>query len=453
MEYPSAPRLNLAWLFCAIAMALGWGIRGELGGPNGAAVPGAFLGLAIAIASGRPSWVRAAPIFGMAGALGFALGGSMSYGLLIGYTKGISVQNVAYGYAVIGLVGGLWGAFGAGCLGFAASPVRYPVWQIIALVFVSWLGGQALHWLLVDTIGLRANPGRGDAWPQSLAAVLGILVLCQIRRDPFPARLVFWGFAAGSAGFMIGESFQIFGSFAGPEYDWWKIMEQGFGFIMGAGIAWAVTRESRGEADAEAPPYALTVFGVIVTLWLVPVLTFENVLGVFSDPEREELVTFNRPGGWLDALVQLRLREFIALGILIAVAYALRTRNGKLIAIDFAAKLMFTGVVGLALILSGFKKSAPQWEPVALSVHTGFLIMAVIVTLWVWFAFPLRPFQPTNLTPPPLRIVAPIYFAIVFPILVFALAAASIATHPGEWRHDARIRFGDPPPGIEIPEE
>jgi len=165
MEYPRRVP-NLAWLFCGITMALGWGIRGELGGPNGATVPGVLLGLAIAIASGRPGWVRAAPIFGMAGALGFALGGSMSYGLLIGYTKGIDLPNVAYGYAMLGLVGGLWGAFGAGCLGFAASQVRYPVWQILAFVVASWIAGEALHWLLVDAIDLRANirraatPGR-----------------------------------------------------------------------------------------------------------------------------------------------------------------------------------------------------------------------------------------------------------------------------------------------------
>jgi len=268
---------------------------------------------------------------------------------------------------------------------------------------------------------------------------------------------------------MIGESFQVIGSFAGPDYDWWKIMEQSFGFIMGVGIAWAFARESRSEPDPAAPPYALTVFGIIVSLWFVSVLTFENMMGVFSDPERDiavfarlqewrEAVAERQFGealtlSWLDARVQLWIREFVALGVIIAIAYSLRARAGKLIATDFAAKLLFTGLVAMALILSGFKKSAPQWEPTGLSVHTGFLIMAVIVTLWVLFAFPLRPAQPSNLAPPPLRIIAPIYCVIVFPILAFALAAASIATHPGEWRHDARIRFGDPPPGVVIPEE
>ncbi len=452
MEYPAVSRLNLTWLFCGIAVALGWGIRGEIGGSDGAAVPGAMLGLAIAITSGRPGWVRAAPIFGMAGALGFALGGSMSYGILIGYTKGIDLSNVAYGYAMLGLVGGLWGAFGAGCLGFASSPVRYPVWQIIAMVLGAGVAGEALHWLLVDTIGLRVNPPRGDAWPQSLAAVLAILVMCRIKRDAFPARMVFWGFVAGSAGFMIGESFQVIGSFAGPEYDWWKVMEQSFGFVLGAGIGWAFSRESQSKPDPAAPPYRLTVLGVIGTAWLVPVLIFNNMLGTYADTERENVV-FTRPGGWLDTLVQMRIREFVALGLIIAVAYALRARSGKLIATDFAAKLLFTGITAFALILSDFKKSVPQWESTGLAVHTGFLIMAIIVTLWVWFAFPVRPTQPGNLAPPPLRFIAPIYFAVVIPILAFALAAASIATHPGEWRQDARIRFGEPPEGAVIPEE
>jgi len=37
-------------------------------------IPGALLGMAVALISRRPEWIRRTPVFGMADALGFALG-------------------------------------------------------------------------------------------------------------------------------------------------------------------------------------------------------------------------------------------------------------------------------------------------------------------------------------------------------------------------------------------
>ncbi len=435
----------LAWLFCAIAVALGWGIRGEIGGPDGATVPGALLGLAIAATSGRPDWIRRAPVFGMAGALGFALGGSMSYGLLIGYTRGIDLQNVGYGFAMLGVVGGLWGAFGAGCLGIAASPVRYRVWQVLAFVAVALVSGEALHWLLVDLAGLRANPPRGDSWPQCLAAVLALLGFARIKRDALPARMAFWGLAAGSAGFMIGELFQVAGSSIGPDLEWWKIMEQTFGFILGAGIGWAMLRETRGMAEAPAPAYSVTVFGLIVSAWYVGVNAAEEITGYFA---REEMGVLTRTGDIMDTVTQFRIREIVLAAMIAAIGFALRKRSGKLIAPDFAAKLLFSFVMWFCVMVSTFKKSVPAWDAKGLGVHTGFLIMAAILTLWLWFGWPVtgakKPAPPGE-PAPPLRYIAPIYIAIVFPLLAVLLAVASIATHPGEWVPDAHKRFGDEP--------
>ncbi|NJR72278.1 MAG: alpha/beta hydrolase [Gammaproteobacteria bacterium] len=44
--------------------------------------------------------------------------------------------------------------------------------------------------------------------------------------------------------------------------------------VRGKGI---LAREARGEPDPAAPPYPLTVFGFIVTAWMVPVLVFNNI--------------------------------------------------------------------------------------------------------------------------------------------------------------------------------
>jgi hypothetical protein len=66
-------------LMAALVMAYGWGYRGIVGHEGGAMVPGALLGMAICLASGRGDWYRRTAVAGLFGAVGWAWGGSMSY--------------------------------------------------------------------------------------------------------------------------------------------------------------------------------------------------------------------------------------------------------------------------------------------------------------------------------------------------------------------------------------
>ena len=62
---------------CAIIMAFGWGYRGVVGHEGGAMLPGAMLGMAICLASGRQDWYRRAAVAGLFAAVGWAWGGSL----------------------------------------------------------------------------------------------------------------------------------------------------------------------------------------------------------------------------------------------------------------------------------------------------------------------------------------------------------------------------------------
>ena len=86
-------------VLAALAMSVGWGFRGDYGHEAGAMVPGALLGLAICLASGRQDWWQRSTMMAMCGAIGWAFGGQMSYGRVIGYTASSSLPDVAYGYA------------------------------------------------------------------------------------------------------------------------------------------------------------------------------------------------------------------------------------------------------------------------------------------------------------------------------------------------------------------
>jgi len=106
-------------LLSAIAMAYGWAYRGTVGFEEGAMVPGALLGLALSLGSGRPDWQRRAAIAGLFGSIGWAWGGSLSYMEQTLYALSGSFPDVLYGYTMLFFLGALWAGIGAGILGLA----------------------------------------------------------------------------------------------------------------------------------------------------------------------------------------------------------------------------------------------------------------------------------------------------------------------------------------------
>ena len=118
-----SPTLRMLAL-SALAMSVGWGFRGDYGHEAGAMVPGALLGLSIAMTSGRSDWIRRATLLAMLGAIGWAFGGQMSYGRIIGYTAHVSFPTVAYGYASLFIIGALWSGIGSAILALGVTESR-----------------------------------------------------------------------------------------------------------------------------------------------------------------------------------------------------------------------------------------------------------------------------------------------------------------------------------------
>ena len=134
-----------------LIMAAGWGIRGAFGHSRGAAMPGAMLGLSLAVVSMRADWWKRGAILGFLGAIGWAFAGTASYGLLVGYSQGGSWLNSAYGYAGLFVVGGLYGGIGGALLALGITAPRSLLdkflWPMI---------GIYCAWLLLEWFGLKA---------------------------------------------------------------------------------------------------------------------------------------------------------------------------------------------------------------------------------------------------------------------------------------------------------
>src|SRR5210317_273379 len=71
-------------LFPAIAMLLGWGLRGHIGGgPFGAMIPGAMVAITICMLLELPA--KTSAIIVVFGVVGIGLGGEMTYGQTLGF--------------------------------------------------------------------------------------------------------------------------------------------------------------------------------------------------------------------------------------------------------------------------------------------------------------------------------------------------------------------------------
>lgn len=232
-----------AWTIVAVTVMLAWGIRGQHGHERGAAFVGAAAGLALAAVTGRERWVWAA----LWGSLGFALGGTISYGQFIGRALDGSWPAAA---ALIG-TGLVWGAFGGGALGWGYQASR--PWEralTAAGLVAAWVCLDGPLSATLDAGGLRS---RGLLLASFSVVVVGLVgYYAVVRRDLVIRRLALAGALGLGAGFLVAPQWLVWGPLSGWEMDWWKWMEHTIGLLGGLALAWGAS----GLPPAAPPPLA-----------------------------------------------------------------------------------------------------------------------------------------------------------------------------------------------------
>jgi hypothetical protein len=268
MKTRSSDFALLGILLSGLAMSVGWGFRGDYGHEAGAMVPGALLGLAICLASGRRDWWRRASLMALCGGIGWAFGGQMSYGIVIGYTASSSLPDVAYGYASLFLIGGLWGGIGSGILALSVTQSRSYLERFAGPLVTLWLVWLAMdlsgfteqlveRWYLHDTdwfaatsallvagvyallvrrdrsacifilvlavgwwagyiiltgvLGLHMTPPRSDNWSGCVGLFIALVFYLIRRKDRAALMIALCGFLAGGVGFAVGDFANMLG--------------------------------------------------------------------------------------------------------------------------------------------------------------------------------------------------------------------------------------------------
>ena len=183
-------------LFVALAVGLGWGIRGDFGHLVGAMYPGAVLALALAYVSGQRSLFLWMPILAGLSALLIGSGGRMSYGMLHGYAQSDTLLNYGYGFLTLFLQGSAWGVFGGAIIGLVLEhePMRTSEW--LGLIGSALAGGWVLSLVLVDAIGFQINPPRSNDSIAYFGAAAATIVWLALQQQAAGAAAHCWAISA-----------------------------------------------------------------------------------------------------------------------------------------------------------------------------------------------------------------------------------------------------------------
>lgn len=261
---PPGPR-RLRWIvLCgAMAMSVGWGLRGFIGGGSfGAMIPGALIALVICRGLGLPD--AACARIAAFGAVGIGFGGQETYGQTVRFVTNYG-EMFARGLAGLTVKGAVWGFVGGAVLGVALM-ARRVTRRDLGLALAALVAGTWLGWRLIDEpkllyfSNLHDKP-RAELWAGLLTgglAFLGVLAWRLRSAARVPWVLALAGLIGGGIGFGVGGALYAAGMRLGFDARWypgWKQMEFTFGLCFGAALAFAAyqVRDAIRESVSSEP--------------------------------------------------------------------------------------------------------------------------------------------------------------------------------------------------------
>jgi len=246
----------------AVAMSYGWGMRGTtLGGEKGAMLPGALMGLLLAVFSGSAFLREHFYLLSAAGALGIYFGGSMSYMQSIGLSSDSNPpEDFKRGMTGVLVKGSLWfGLFGA-VVGMFLSLLAggYNLAGVLLifgfLPLAGLCGSQLFDRPFDEKQGIHPRIYFSRNRPEGMGVLFGILVelvlFMAMFRDSVALWLTLGSTISGGVGFVLAQLMNIRAKYPNKKgrqflgklhrrgwIDTWKIAECSYGAAAGLGIS------------------------------------------------------------------------------------------------------------------------------------------------------------------------------------------------------------------------
>jgi hypothetical protein len=445
---------TLGWPYyalTALALSVGWGIRGNFGHEYGAMIPGALAAMAVVLLSGRDDWQRRVSYFAMFGALGWSFGGSISYMQVVGYTHSGHSPSVLYGFANLFVIGFLWAAPGGAGTALPAFADRERLTELfvpMTAVFLAWwLQGwvriprvavldtydtdwvaaslailatllvclarrrfdrstslilhMAIGWwvgfaLLVLGLRLRMTPPRGDNWAGCLGMSAGLFVyLVRSGLQPVAQAMLVTGFLGG-IGFAAASMLKLVEITSGFETNWHSILEQTTGLFNGLALAVAMAGAARSAPRVLDEPRVrrwTEIYAVGFVLVLITYLNFRKNVGNWTAAKAVPDFLAGLPAwAWFDLAYAL-----IAVAVLVPLIVH-RFRPLPLLDMSWLARGSWLFLVFLWWVVAGnFERIVVAFTPQRLVTEGVIHLNAVLCTLLVAVGSCSERREPTSL--------------------------------------------------------
>lgn len=416
-------------IFVALAMGLAWANRGHFGHEHGAAWAGAIGGAAILAMFNRRDWQNRLPVVVALAALGWAVGGMMSYGRIVGYGRADDFMNVFYGFTMLAVVGGLYGFMGGGFLGLGLETTREkrPHWpSLIAEMTV----GAILFWsVLIFQFEWKMTPPRSELWAACLGASVALAWYCW-RNGFHRSFTVAMTSALGAGfGFALGNFFQVMGNVSGIAFNWWNVMEFTLGSLGGLGMVWGISLYTWPQA-AEPKKGALNL-GLMFVLLVIPIT---NLIQAFDGETIARLAAdCNSPNACATAILIAAWGSIVLFAIIIWKYWQSSASMARKSALTvFLLTIWYTI---FSHIRMGFADLASHFQ---LRMILYWLVIALMALIYV--RHDKQEIKPVDETIEPLAAKGWIVAWLIIIVIIAGLALIAISMHSG--LPGAQSRFG-----------
>ncbi len=265
----------LSLLLAGMSLGTAWAIRGKFGHEQGAAWAGGIGCLAVLLLARRKDWYPKAIRAMFAGAVGWGLGGMISYGEIISYGKGSDFVNVYYGLTMLLVIGFLYGFLGGGLFGLVLDeskekPVAWPqlLTEMVAMAIV-------VYFFVVEQLGYLMTPPRSEMWAACLGLAVGLAWYLVRNSRTEPLRVAVYAGMGGGLGFALGNFLQVLGIASEIDFNFWNVMEYSIGFFGGLGMAYG-TFTAEWDQEIAAEPEKRSWLPIAMLVLIIPLVVWEQ---------------------------------------------------------------------------------------------------------------------------------------------------------------------------------
>ncbi len=269
--------LWISILVVGMTMGTSWAVRGQFGHEQGAAWAAAIAALSLVLVSLNRGWYRKVFTITLASAIGWGMGGMISYGMIVGFGRSTSYPNAYYGLLMLFVIGALYGLTGGGLTALTLEGSREKRVKWAGLITEMVAGGLLAYGFLIMQIGFKMTPPRSEAWAFCLGA--GLAMVWHMARNEYSASLRVALIAALGAGFgfAFGNFLQTLGTVWQIKFNMWNVMEYSIGFFGGASMAYAIfTTDWPKETEENKPWENRTAF--LLVFAFVPLILYRESL-------------------------------------------------------------------------------------------------------------------------------------------------------------------------------